>query len=165
MLRLLALTLLIWLSLTMTAQAQTVHKRGIWPFTVNHFDKEGRHHGRWKLYLSDNKTLLRNGRFKHGEERGKWKYYYPNGGIRKIEYHKPHTKEFLVKFFHDNGEVEKQGMARVVETERVIRYYWFGTWQVYNRAGQLTHTEYYENGNEMNLSLSGARRTGIVAQH
>lgn len=151
--RYLVILLLLWICGAGAVQAQTLTDKGIWPFTVNRFDKEGRHHGSWKLYLSDNKTLLRKGRFKHGQERGKWKYYYPSGRIRKIEYHKPNTKEFLVKLFHDNGELEKQGMARVMETERVIRYYWFGTWQVYNRAGQLTHTEYYENGNEVKLQL------------
>ncbi|PKV75450.1 toxin-antitoxin system YwqK family antitoxin [Pontibacter ramchanderi] len=140
------------------SQAQTKSKKGIWPFQINRFDKEGRHHGRWKLYLSDNTTLLRDGRFKHGEERGKWRYYYPDGSIRKIEYHKPNKEEFLVKIFHDNGQLQKQGMARTEETERVIHYYWFGTWQVYNRAGQPTHTEYYEKGNEKTLDLSRSFR-------
>ncbi|SIT79829.1 toxin-antitoxin system YwqK family antitoxin [Pontibacter indicus] len=148
------LLLLLLLPLTMHGQVKQKPSKGIWPFQINRFDKEGRHHGRWKLYLPDNTTLLRNGRFKHGQERGKWRYYYPDGSLRKIEYHKPGSKEFLVRLFHDNGQLEKQGMARVVETDRVIHYYWFGTWQIYNRAGQLTHTEYYEKGNEIKLDLS-----------
>jgi antitoxin component YwqK of YwqJK toxin-antitoxin module len=135
-------------------QAKPKSQNGVWPFKINRFDKEGRHHGRWKLYQADNTTLLRNGRFKHGKERGKWRYYYPDGSIRKIEYHKPNTNEYLIKLFHDNGALEKKGMARVVETERTIHYFWFGTWEVYNRAGQLTHTEYYEKGHEIKLDLS-----------
>jgi antitoxin component YwqK of YwqJK toxin-antitoxin module len=146
--------ILLLLLLPLVLQAQPKPKKGIWPFKINRFDKEGRHHGRWKLYLSDNTTLLRNGRFKHGKERGKWRYYYPDGSIRKIEYHKPNTNEYLIELFHDNGALEKKGMARVVETERTIHYFWYGTWEVYNRAGQLTHTEYYEKGNEIKLDLS-----------
>lgn len=145
-----------WLGTGSTASAQKAERKGIWPFTVNRSDKEGRHHGRWKLYLSDNRTLLRNGRFAHGKEVGKWKYYYPSGRLRKIEYHKRGQTEFQVKFFHENGALEKQGMARVLESERVIRYFWFGSWQVYDRAGNLTHTEYYEQGKEMNLTQNRA---------
>lgn len=146
--------ILLLLLLPLALQAQLKPINGIWPFKINRFDKEGRHHGRWKLYLSDDSTLLRNGRFKHGKERGKWRYYYPDGSIRKLEYHKPRSNEFLVKLFHDNGSLERKGMARVVETERTIHYYWYGTWEVYNRAGQLTHTEYYEKGKEISLDLS-----------
>lgn len=137
------------------AEADPADKKMQWPFKHNRYDKANRQHGMWKIHLADNTTLLRKGRYKHGKERGKWRYYYPDGKVRKIEYHKPNSNEFLIKIFHDNGQLEKQGMAKVVETERDIHYYWFGTWQVYNRQGQFSHTEYYEKGNEMTLNLAG----------
>ncbi|WP_224744035.1 toxin-antitoxin system YwqK family antitoxin [Pontibacter aquaedesilientis] len=139
------------------ATAEPVRKKLQWPFKPNRYDKANRQHGMWKLYLSDNTTLLRKGRYRHGQERGKWRYYYSDGTIRKIEYHKPGSKEFLVKIFHDNGQLEKQGMAKVVETARDIHYFWFGTWQVYNRQGQFSHSEYYEKGNEITLDLVGRK--------
>jgi antitoxin component YwqK of YwqJK toxin-antitoxin module len=146
--------MLLFLFIPLLLTAEPKYTKGIWPFKLNRYDKEGQFHGRWKLYLPDNTTLLRNGRYKHGKERGKWKYYYPNGTIRKIEYHKPHADRFLVRQFHENGKLEREGMARVVETERLIHYYWFGTWQVYDQQGQFTHTEYYEKGNEISLKLT-----------
>ncbi|WP_157578714.1 toxin-antitoxin system YwqK family antitoxin [Pontibacter roseus] len=126
----------------------------LWPFGRNRFDKEGQYHGRWKIYTADNATLLRNGRYRHGRETGVWRYYHPNGQLRKIEYHKRKSPFFLTKVYHDNRQVERQGMARVVETERDIHYFWTGTWQVYDRQGQFSHAEYYEKGREIRLELA-----------
>jgi len=133
---------------------QPALRKGVWPFKINRYDKQGRHHGRWKVYLTDNTTLVRNGRYKHGKERGTWRYYTAEGKLRKMEFHKPNADQFLVKIYHDNGQLEKQGMARVVETEKLIHYYWFGTWQVYDRQGQFSHSEYYVKGNEVSLKLA-----------
>ncbi|GAB3195711.1 hypothetical protein ABID22_001582 [Pontibacter aydingkolensis] len=36
-------------------------------------------HGRWKIYLGDDNIVIRNGRFRHGNEMGAWRYYYPSG--------------------------------------------------------------------------------------
>lgn len=152
-LRFILLSLLLVLSPLMLA-AQPAKKKGIWPFKINRYDKLNRPHGMWKLYLSENKSLLRKGRYKHGKERGKWYYFYPSGQVRKIEYHKLKEKEFLVQLFHENGQLEKQGMAQVVETPLKVHYYWFGTWQVYDERGQYTHSEYYEKGKEMPLNLT-----------
>lgn len=151
--RLLLFSLLLFLLVPLLSAAeQPVGKQ--WPFKKNRFDKEGRFHGRWKLYLPDDKTLLRNGRFRHGKEVGKWRYYYPSGKLRKLEYHTFGSDMFLIKFYHENGQLEKQGMAKVVETERDIHYFWYGTWQVYDSQGQFSHTEYYEKGKEITFKLA-----------
>ncbi|WP_461490271.1 toxin-antitoxin system YwqK family antitoxin [Pontibacter sp. HJ8] len=145
--------LLLILVLPLLTQAGPPLKK-LWPFHINRFDKEGRFHGRWKLYDAEQTILIRNGRFRHGKEVGKWRYYYPDGKLRKVEYHTNKSAGFLIRFYHDNGQLEKEGMAQVVETEREIRYFWYGTWQVYDRQGQFSHTEYYEKGKEIKLKLA-----------
>ncbi len=37
------------------------------------------------------------------------------------------------------------------DTREKIRYFWFGEWKVYDDAGNFSHTEYYENGNQVML--------------
>jgi antitoxin component YwqK of YwqJK toxin-antitoxin module len=145
---------ILFLLLPLGLMGQPAARKGFWPFKINRYDREGRHHGRWKVYLPDNTTLIRDGRYKHGKERGTWRYYAADGKLRKKEFHKPKADRFLVKIYHDNGQLEKQGWARVVETEELIHYYWFGAWQVYDRQGRFSHTEYYVKGNEISLRLA-----------
>ncbi|RAU83328.1 toxin-antitoxin system YwqK family antitoxin [Pontibacter arcticus] len=125
--------------------------KGIWPFRYNKLDKQGNYHGRWKLYGPDEKTLIRNGRFRHGAEIGKWRYYYLSGQLMMLEYHNRKRADFTVKRYHKNGALEKQGQARWVDEGKLIRYYWFGLWDIFNEQGQLTHQEYYEKGKQVEL--------------
>ncbi len=120
-------------------------------FGSNKFDKQGCYHGRWKVYVND--VLVRNGRFKHGKEVGKWRYYHMNGNLMMEERYKRKLNHIPVKRYHENGNLARIGQARKIESGNIIKYFWFGEWQVYNSTGQFSHTEYYENGNLVKRNL------------
>jgi len=120
-------------------------KRWYLPFQTNAFDKNKEYHGRWKLYLQDN--LVRNGRFKHGQEVGTWRYYYPSGNIYMVEKYKRNSPVIEVWRYHENGKLAKSGKAKYYNTETLAHYYWEGEWNVYDEQGNFTHTETYLKGN------------------
>ncbi|WP_242928909.1 hypothetical protein [Pontibacter vulgaris] len=114
-------------------------------FGTNRLDKQGRNHGRWKIYIGD--VMVRNGRFRHGREVGKWRYYHMNGNLFMEEKYKRKLNYIPVTRYHENGNLARTGQARRIESGNIIKYFWFGEWQVYNSAGEYSHTELYENGN------------------
>lgn len=120
-----------------------------WPFKINRFDKEGRYHGRWKLYLGEgkDKVLIRNGRFKHGKEVGKWRYYYPSGSLYIYEEHKRWENTFLMKRYYENGNLMKEGQAIMINNGKSVEYFWYGEWKVYDDQGNYIYTEVYKDGN------------------
>lgn len=119
-----------------------------WPFKINRFDKEGRFHGRWKVFLGEGKdrVMIRNGRFKHGKEIGKWRYYYPSGALYIYEEHKRYENVYIMKRYHENGNLMKEGQAMTVNNGKGVKYFWIGEWKVYNEQGEYTHTEVYRDG-------------------
>lgn len=131
-----------------TSRAEALPEWPWWPFKINRFDKEGRFHGRWKIYLGEGKekVLLRNGRFRHGKEVGNWHYYYPNGNIYFREKHKRWANEFSMKRYHESGKLMKEGRAIMINNGKGVNYFWFGEWKVYDEQGKYTHTEVYSNG-------------------
>ncbi len=155
----LAIMLLFLLLLPATAWAQQGEvyqkpklKQGFWPFRVNRVDASGRYHGKWKALGPDDKTIARKGRFRHGKEVGTWRYYYyPSGELYMVERHKRHKAALEVKRYHENGALAKEGQAAVLETEENIRYFWYGTWKVYDTEGNFSHNEYYVNGKKLLL--------------
>ena len=152
-------TLIAFMLLPLLAEAQLLAKapkksygRGIWPFRINRFDKEGKFHGMWKIRGSDDKTVIRKGRFRHGRVVGTWRYYYyPSGSLYMVEKHKRKLDYIPVKRYHESGALEKEGQVRVEDTPEKLRYFWFGEWKVYDEAGNFSHTEYYVNGNQVGL--------------
>ncbi|MFD2244958.1 toxin-antitoxin system YwqK family antitoxin [Pontibacter ruber] len=116
-------------------------------FRINRFDKEGQFHGKWKVYINNGTILVRQGRFRHGKEVGKWRYYYQDGQRLMEEKYKPRKNYIQVKRYHENGQLAKEGQARMIESGNILRYFWFGEWKVYDKSGQFSHTEYYEQGN------------------
>ena len=120
-----------------------------WPFKINRFDKEGRYHGRWKVYLGEgkDKKLIRNGRFRHGREVGTWRYYYADGGLYILEKHKRRENTFTMKRYYPNGNLMKEGMAIMINNGKGVVHFWYGEWKVYDEQGNYTHTEVYNKGN------------------
>ncbi|TXK26574.1 hypothetical protein FVR03_21660 [Pontibacter qinzhouensis] len=110
-------------------------------FRSNKFDKQGQFHGRWKVYHEEEGYLIRKGRFRHGREVGKWTYYYPDGTTYMQEKWKKRSNEVLVKRYHENGLLHREGKGRLDTAGEHLRFYWFGDWKVYNENGQYTHTE------------------------
>ncbi|MBC5773539.1 hypothetical protein H8S95_05645 [Pontibacter sp. KCTC 32443] len=132
-----------------TAQIAVPYKIKRWynPFQVNAFDKNKEYHGRWKIYINDDKDLIRNGRFKHGKEVGTWRYYYPGGGLYMKEKYTRNSPVIQVWRYHENGNLAKSGNAKLYRDSTMAHYYWEGEWQVFDEQGNLTHTETYLKGN------------------
>jgi antitoxin component YwqK of YwqJK toxin-antitoxin module len=117
-------------------------------FKTNCVDRDGKFHGKWKIYLGEgkDKKLIRNGRFKHGKEVGKWTYYYPDGRIYFREKHKRWQNEFFMQRYHENGSLMREGKAIMISTSTGVNYFWFGDWKVYDEKGKYIYTEVYRNG-------------------
>jgi antitoxin component YwqK of YwqJK toxin-antitoxin module len=135
-----------------TENSKRMAAKGLWPFRFNRTDKLGRYQGLWKVAGPDDNSIIRKGRFRHGREVGTWRYYYyPTGNLYMVEKRKRKQEHIQVQYFHENGALARSGHARVDETVLDIRYYWYGTWKVYNEQGAYSHSEYFEKGNLMVL--------------
>lgn len=128
------------------AQKNKIRKPGFLFWKYNRFDKQDRYHGRWKIYLGDDKTLIRNGRFRHGVEVGRWKYYYPDGTLYMLEKYNRRNNIIEVQKFHENGNLARKGTARIIHSTFKDHYYWFGDWQVFDKDGAFSHIETYKSG-------------------
>ncbi|MFD2515602.1 hypothetical protein ACFSRY_17140 [Pontibacter locisalis] len=122
-------------------------KKGFLFFKINRFDKEGKYHGRWKVYFGKDDVLIRNGRFRHGREVGTWKYYYPDGTLYMKEKYSRKSEMIKVEKYHENGALARKGKAVMARTYTIDRYYWTGEWEVYDEKGNFSHTELYSGGN------------------
>ncbi|OKL41510.1 toxin-antitoxin system YwqK family antitoxin [Pontibacter flavimaris] len=128
-------------------KADKPKKQGMLFWKINRYDRQDRYHGRWKVYLGDERTVIRNGRFRHGAEVGKWKYYYPSGTRYMVEKYNRRNNIIEVQKFHENGNLARQGTARIIRSTFKDHYYWFGDWQVYDAQGNYSYTETYQSGN------------------
>lgn len=146
-----ALTLLLTIVIPYLAHAQYKAKtdpaKGFLWFKINRFDKEGERHGRWKVYFGEDNTIIRNGRFRHGNEVGTWRYYYPDGTRYMKEKYSRNSEVIRVTKYHENGKLARKGVARLIKTATLDKYFWFGEWKVYDNNGDYSHTEVYEKGN------------------
>ncbi|WP_299821788.1 hypothetical protein [uncultured Pontibacter sp.] len=132
---------------SLPVQATPKPGKGFLFFKINRTDKNGKYHGRWKVYFGADNTVIRNGRFRHGREVGTWKYYYPNGTRYMKEKYSRNSNEIQVEKYHENGRLARKGTARFVQTSTLDKYYWSGDWEVYDVNGNFSHIEIYEQVN------------------
>jgi len=118
--------------------------RGFWH--TNRLDRHGDPIGRWNLYYDDaHARPLTQGRYRRGQARGRWRYYSPTGGLVRQESYRAHGLSDIT-YYHSNGQVARQGQARVVTEPDGMHFYWFGEWLNYSEAGILQKIEMYQNG-------------------
>ncbi|MDX5421426.1 MAG: hypothetical protein LPK07_15930 [Hymenobacteraceae bacterium] len=129
-------------------------QRGFLFFRINRLDKEGKYHGRWKIFFGEDEQVIRNGRFRHGVEVGKWKYYYPDGTRYMVEKYNRRDNTIQIRKYHENGELARKGQARIIRTPTRDRYFWYGEWEVYDNEGNYSHKETYQSGNLISRSDS-----------
>lgn len=119
-------------------------------FGKNKYDGGGNAHGRWVyFYDEEEKTVMRKGRFSHGDQRRVWKYYLPDGTIYRKEKYKRGKPLRKVKttLYHPNGKTAVKGVAFQYEDEMKIHYYWDGDWRYYAENGKLEKKVQYQKGN------------------
>jgi antitoxin component YwqK of YwqJK toxin-antitoxin module len=121
--------------------------RGFWH--SNRLDRHGDPIGRWNLYYDDaHAKLLTQGHYRHGQARGRWRFYAPTGYLVRQEQYRSHGLSDIT-YYHPNGQVARQGHARVVTEADGLHFYWFGDWLAYSETGVLQKIETYQNGHRI----------------
>lgn len=115
-------------------------------FGKNKYDKEGLYHGKWTFFYDDNTTVMRKGKFKHGQQVRKWMYYLADGTRYRREKYRRANDEVHTTLFHPNGKVAVKGVAQYYENATKIHYYWQGDWKYYTEDGKFLKTVFYSKG-------------------
>jgi len=114
---------------------------------INRFKKKERH-GKWIIYSDSTKTQIDNtGRYRKGIPKGTWKYYDKNGALNKKE--KYRWSKIYTTFYHPNGKIKKQGNAKIVQEEKILHFFYYGDWLVYDSTGALVKKQVYEKGTKI----------------
>ncbi len=101
--------------------------------------------GVWIVYSDSTKTKIDNiGRYRKGVPKGKWKYFDSKGKLTKTEFNFFNIIHY--KYFYQNGELKKKGKAKVVITDNLYHYFYYGKWLVYDSLGHLSKKQYYKEG-------------------
>ena len=119
---------------------------GFW--SHNRFDRQDQRHGPCRGYLdAQEQHLLSKGRYRHGREVGRWQYFSPTGQPERTERFQRHPADLItLTLYHPNGQVAKQGQARLQLGELSDHFFWFGEWRCYDATGRPLPSESYRNG-------------------
>lgn len=102
----------------------------------------------FEYWDKDSTTVNAKGYYCHGLPCKTWRYYHKNGQKRmKIKYRK-HLK---VKYYRENGKLEKKGRARIDFNAEDIHFYWHGLWKYFDNKRRLYRIAIYQNGEEIEL--------------
>lgn len=131
---------------------------------INRFKNKERQ-GKWIIYSDSTKTQIDNtGRYRKGIPKGTWKYYDKNGALNKKE--KYRWSKIYTTYYHPNGKIKKQGKAKIVQEEKVLHFFYYGDWLVYDSTGTLIKKQVYENGtkiSEIDLNPKPGINDSLVA--
>ena len=118
--------------------------RGFWK--SNRFDRLGNQIGRWNVYYDSARIIpFTKGRYRHGIAVKLWRYYSPLGVLERKEHYRLKGLSYLT-YYYPNGNVAREGPARMVNELDGLHFYWFGEWQVYFIQGGLEKAETYSEG-------------------
>ncbi|MCD6598223.1 MAG: hypothetical protein J7L04_11070, partial [Bacteroidales bacterium] len=115
---------------------------------INQFDTNGKRHGVWKKYFSNNRIRYI-GAFEHGKEKGTFKYYSASNSDYPILVKNYHNSDNLaeVQFFTPGGVLESKGKMNGKLRE--------GKWLYYHPDGKSVMSE----ENYLNGKLEGEYKT------
>jgi hypothetical protein len=117
---------------------------GFW--SQNRLRTDGARHGPWRTYYDSADTrLATRGRYRHDRPVGHWCYYRYAGPLDHDDRYRRHGR-MLVRQFHPNGRLARQGQARVEAGTDTVHFYWYGLWQLYDSTGQASRWELYDHG-------------------
>jgi hypothetical protein len=123
--------------------------------------KHSKRHGTWIVYQDSTNTKVDNiGRYRKGIPKGTWKYYDSDGRLIKKE--KNRFRKIYTTYYHQNGRIKKKGKAMIVIDDKLIHYFYYGNWFVYDSTGQLLKKQVYANGNKISeLNYKTSSESGI----
>lgn len=111
---------------------------------INRYKHKERH-GIWIVYQDSTDTKIDNiGRYRKGLPKGTWKYYDADEKLIKKEKHV--FRKIFITQYHPNGKIQKKGQAKVVVSENLIHYFYYGDWYVYDTSGTLIKKQFYKEG-------------------
>jgi hypothetical protein len=111
---------------------------------INRYKNKERH-GRWIIYQDSTNTKIDNtGKYRHGIPKGTWKYYDPESHLQRKEKYFLHRIQ--ITHYYPNGKIRKKGRARIVTSDQLIHYFYYGDWLVYDTTGSLIKKELYKEG-------------------
>lgn len=127
-------------------------------FSQKHINryKHGERQGKWIVYSDSTKKQIDNcGRYRKGIPKATWKYYNAKGQLikkEKIVFRKIRTIEY-----YPNGIVSKKGNAKMIVTDSLMHFFYYGDWLLYDSLGELSKIWTYKEGikiGEKNLKTS-----------
>lgn len=123
--------------------------------------KHNERQGRWIIYQdSTNKQIDNIGRYRKGIPKGTWKYYDSQGHLIKKE--KYLFGKIKTNYYYPNGRIQKQGMARILISEKVLHYFYYGDWLTYDTNGVLITKQVYKDGTRISETNFRAAKTNTV---
>ncbi|MDZ4668110.1 MAG: hypothetical protein SGJ00_09510 [bacterium] len=114
------------------------------PFSLNYRDKSGQLQGRWKAYYSGTKKVYYKGRYSNNLPK-KITYYYKEGEVYRKELYKGKGNIHTI-FFYQNGKIELEGDANIIQNKDTFLYQWQGPWQKYDSTGKHIEEHTYIRG-------------------
>jgi antitoxin component YwqK of YwqJK toxin-antitoxin module len=106
-------------------------------------------HLKYYEYWDEDSTIINaRGHYCHGLPCKTWRYYHQNGKRRmKVKY----GKKLKIKYFRDNGRLEKKGYARWDLNKADVHFYWHGRWKYFDDKRKLYRIAIYQYGEETEL--------------
>lgn len=112
-------------------------------------DRHDQRQGRWMSYYDDARAQpFTRGRYRHGQPVGRWRYYATTGRLQRLERYRRHGFSDIT-YYYPNGQVARQGRARVVEEPSGPHFYWLGEWNYYSATGCLDSVQTYKLGKRL----------------
>ena len=106
--------------------------------------KHNERQGKWIVYHDSTKIIDETGRYKNGNQKGTWMYYDETGKITKKEIYR--GRKIKLFYYYPTGKIQKKGKAKYTQTEKIVHFYYYGTWYTYDTSGVLTKKQVYDYG-------------------
>jgi antitoxin component YwqK of YwqJK toxin-antitoxin module len=104
--------------------------------------------GLWVTYTDSSNTQISDiGRYRKGIPKGVWKYYDNNKTLLKKESYR--FKKTKISLYYPNGVIKKQGQAKIILEKKLLHFFYYGNWLLYDSTGTLTSKQVYKNGNKI----------------
>src|SRR4051812_13638456 len=82
--------------------------------------------GKWIICRDSTKQIDQTGRYRNGDQKGTWEFYDANGNLAKKETYR--NKKIKFTFYYPNGKIKKQGKAKYIRDDKIMHFYYYGTW-------------------------------------
>ncbi len=111
---------------------------------TNHFKNKERQ-GLWITYHDSAKTKINDiGKYRNGYQKGIWKYYNEKGNLLKKDRYIFRTS--FTKLYFTNGKLSSKGKTKLIVSDTLVHYFYYGKWLVYDSLGELVKKQRYETG-------------------